>query len=73
MSTVVEVVVVASATITATAATAAARWTKGVYDMAAGNQDRSTKNKEIQRGDPEVGDPVLARLDRLEQEGDVDG
>jgi 1,2-phenylacetyl-CoA epoxidase PaaB subunit len=67
MAPVVEIVVVASATITATAATAAARWTKGVYDMAAGNQDRSTKNKEIQRGDPEVGDPVLDRLERLEE------
>jgi len=70
MAPVVEIIVAASATITATAATAAAGWVHAVYRQVEQNANRSKKNKEIQRGDPEVGDPVLERLEYLEEQTD---
>jgi len=67
MPAVVDLVVAVSATITATAATAAAKWIHDVAEQVERNTERSKTNKEIQRGTPEVGEPILDRLDRLEE------
>jgi len=67
MTPLVEAIVATAATITATAATAAAGWMRAVYKQVERNTDRSMTNKDIQRGDPEIGEPVLKRLERLER------
>ena len=68
MPAVVETIVAASAIVTASAATATAGWVHAVYRQVENNTERSMKNKEIQRGDPEIGEPVLDRLEQLEED-----
>lgn len=73
MPPVVEVVVSVASTITATAAVKSWSYLKNMHDNLTtrinANEDRSKQNKEIQRGDPDMGDPLVERVDRLESQG----